>query len=574
MAEPPRRREPMIVPPAYGTAADARACRPASSAASDLLRTSVPEHFDTIVIGSGMGGLTCASLLAQLRGQRVLVLERHHRLGGFTHRFQRPGGRAWDVGLHYVGKMRPGEPVRALMDLVTGGRVQWNAMPTPFERYVYPDLSFDQPVGEEAYLESLASRWPDERNGIRKYFSEVSSAARWVGPYLLSHSGPGFSRWPARLLRRFGRTKALRTTSEVLDACVRARDLKAVLASQWGDYGLPPAQSAFFVHAVIVSHYLSGGWYPVGGAGRIAEGARSQIEAAGGVCLMNHTVESIMLERGRAVGVRVRRGKARGGETVEYRAPVIVSNAGARLTFEQLLGDAQNPALSDLRKALDRLPRGYGAVQLFLGLRESPELLGFRGENHWLFDGYDHDALFARRNRLFEGSVSVAYLSFPSLKDPEATTHTAEIIAPLDHTEVRDWMHLPWKRRGEEYEALKARISDALLSFVELHYPRFTELVEYRELATPLSVEHFAAHPGGAIYGLPAVPERYGIEGLGIRTPIRGLLLTGSDVAVHGIVGAMMGGVGTAAHVLGGAGFIRIMATAGRGARRETSVPG
>ena len=89
--------------------------------------------------------------------------------------------------------------------------------------------------------------------------------------------------------------------------------------------------------------------------------------------------------------------------------------------------------------------------------------------------------------------------------------------------------------------------------------------MEYHELATPLSFEHFTAHPGGAIYGLPGVPHRYRLKWLGIRTPIPGLLLTGSDVCGHGIVGAMMGGAGTAAHLLGTAGLLRIMRRAARG---------
>jgi all-trans-retinol 13,14-reductase len=535
--------------------------------ARNLPHPSVPERFDVILIGSGMGGLTCASLLAQLRGQRVLVLERHYRLGGFTHSFQRPGGRSWDVGLHYVGQMARGEPTRGLMDLVTGGAVEWNAMPSPFERYSYPDLIIDQPVGSGAYVEVLAARWPEERSGIERYFREVKSAARWIGPYLLSRGGPPLIRWPATVLRRLGRAGALRTTQEVLDGCVASPELKAVLASQWGDYGLPPGRSAFVVHAVIASHYLDGGWYPVGGAARIAEGARAVIEAAGGACLTNHEAENLLIERGRAIGVRVRRGKARGGESLEFRAPLIVSDAGARVTFERLVPDDGWPAVRQLRDALRQLPAGYGAVQLFLGMRESPRKLGFRGENHWLFDGYDHDALFERRNELLRGESSVAYLSFPSLKDPGAHVHTAEIIAPLDHAKLADWVERPWKRRGSDYEAAKERISEALLSFVERRNPGFRELIDYQELATPLSVEHFAAHPQGAIYGLPAVPERYALPGLRITTPVEGLLLTGSDVAVHGIVGAMMGGVGTAAHVLGGAAFMRIMGRAQRRAR-------
>jgi all-trans-retinol 13,14-reductase len=530
---------------------------------------SLPDRFDVIVIGSGMGGLTCASLLAQMGNKRVLVLERHYRLGGFTHSFQRPGGRSWDVGLHYVGQLRHGEPTRGLMDMVTGGQVRWNEMPSPFERYVFPDFSFAQPAGREPFRAALLEHWPGEGSGIDRYFREIKSGARWIGPHLMSQSGPLLLRAPSALASRLGRSRALRTTREVLDACVSAPELKAVLAAQWGDYGLPPSQSAWVVHAVIANHYLEGGWYPVGGAGGIADGAGGVIETAGGACLANHEVEQILVERGRAVGVRVRRGRVRGGETLEFRAPVVVSNAGARLTFDHLLSGDLGTEMDRLRAWIRALPRGFGVVQLFLGLRESPTGLGFRGENHWLYDGFDHDAVFARRNELLAGRASFAYVSFPSLKDPAAPTHTAEIIAALDHDAVAAWRYTAWKRRGKEYEAAKERISDALLALVERHNPGFGQLVDYRELATPLSVEHFAAHPAGDIYGLPGVPDRYRTPGLGIVTPVRGLLLTGSDVAVHGLVGAMMGGVATAGHLLGRAGFLRIMERAQRAARRE-----
>jgi all-trans-retinol 13,14-reductase len=529
--------------------------------------SSSSDRFDVIVVGSGMGGLTCASLLAQLQQRRVLVLERHYRLGGFTHAFQRPGGRHWDVGLHYVGQMGDRDQPRALMDMVTGGHVRWHPMPSPFERYIYPDLRVDQPAGAEAYVEALARRWPSERSGVDAYFRDVRRTARWIGPYLLGQGGPAWMRMPARALARLGRRRALRTTGQVLARHVGDPALRSVLAAQWGDYGVPPGQSAFTTHATIVSHYLEGGWYPEGGASGIADGARAVIEAAGGACLTSQDVERVLVERGRAVGVRVRR--VGGGEPAprECHAPLVVSNAGARLTYGRLLASETGEAIRDVAARLQQLPAGYGVVQLFLGLRESPAGLGLQGENCWLFDDLDHDATFARRNELLEGRASTAYLSFPSLKDPAARAHTAEIIAPLDYGTVRGWADAPWRRRGADYEALKTRIATALLSLVERHLPGFGALVEYQELATPLSVEHFAAHADGAIYGLPAVPARYTVAGLGLTTPVEGLLMTGSDVAVHGIVGAMMGGVGTAAHIMGGTGFFRIMAAAGRRGR-------
>ena len=91
-----------------------------------------------------MGALTTASILARLKNKKVLVLEKHFKLGGFTHTFKREGKYLWDVGIHYVGDMAKEEMLRKLFDIVTEGNVDWKKMNDPFERFVYPEITFDQ----------------------------------------------------------------------------------------------------------------------------------------------------------------------------------------------------------------------------------------------------------------------------------------------------------------------------------------------------------------------------------------------------------------------------------------------
>lgn len=513
-------------------------------------------NFDLIIIGSGMGGLTVASLMAQLKRQRVLLLERHFRLGGFTHSFTRPGHRAWDVGLHYVGGMAAGEMGRQLFDFVTQGGVRWQKMPSPFEKFVYPDVTFDEPDDETSYRQALIARYPQERDAIETYFKDLHAVAGWYGAQIVAQAFPRALAALIRIASRARRALALSTTGSYLDAHVRDPQLRAVLASQWGDYGLPPSESAFAIHALVVGSYLGGGYYPIGGAGTIASSVADIVAAHGGQCLVDHKVAEIVVSDGAAVGVRIE-SDGRHSADLHFTARRVVSDAGAFTTFCDLL--PQSVAIP-FRADLERVADGHGFVTLYLAFKESPAKLGFKGENHWIYDGYDHDALFKQHGAVLEGRPRGCYLSFQSLKDPEATAHTAEIIAFLDYASVEAWKSQPWHKRGDEYDRLKHRVAEGLLDFVDRHYPGFKTLVDYCEVSTPLSVEHFTGHRRGSVYGIPATPERFRLPYLTVATPVRNLYLTGADVASPGIMGAMMGGVATTARLLGSLGFFRIAA--------------
>ena len=517
------------------------------------------EHsYDAIVIGSGMGALAFASLMAKLRKWRVLVLERHFKIGGFTHTFSRPGGWTWDVGVHYIGEMGPGMTGRRLFDFITDSRVDWAPMPDVYDVFVYPGLTVKVPKGRANFERALVEAFPAEEQAIGEYFHDIKRAANWFNRHIMAMVTPQPVSWIVKAINRLTEQSALQTTQQYLESHIRDPRLRAVLASQWADYGLPPGRSAFVAHAVIVSHYLNGAWYPAGGAGEIPKAASSVIREAGGELLAGHEVTKIILENGRAVGVEVQLKKGKEQPRLEFRAPVIVSDAGAWNTFTRLLPREAIP----FRAELETPPEGLEAVELFLGLKRDPRELGFQGENYWIFSSFDHDEMCVGRNDLLEGRAPMAYLSFPSLKDPRAESHTAEIVAPFSYRILEAFREEPWRRRGTDYESAKGRMTEALLDLVEKQHPGFRELVAYAELATPLSFEYFTGAPSGTIYGYPATPDRFRKTWLTPKTPIRNLYLTGTDAAVLGVMGALMGGVATASTLLGSAGFLEIMRAA------------
>jgi all-trans-retinol 13,14-reductase len=221
--------------------------------------------YDAIVIGSGIGGLAFASFMAKLRKWRVLVLERHFKIGGFTHTFTRPGGWSWDVGLHYVGEMGEGMMGRRLFDLVTDGRVKWNSLPDIYDIFLYPNLQLRVSKGEADFRSTLTHAFPNEGANIEQYFRDLRRATSWANRFIVAKAMPPLLAWMVGVVNRFTADLPLQTTQQYLERRFADQRLRALVTSQWADYGLPPGVSAFATHAVIASHYLNGAWYPDGG---------------------------------------------------------------------------------------------------------------------------------------------------------------------------------------------------------------------------------------------------------------------------------------------------------------------
>src|SRR5450631_3324628 len=277
------------------------------------------QDYDAIVIGSGIGALAFGAIMAKMRGWRVLVLERHFKIGGFTHTFTRPGGWSWDVGLHYVGEMGEGMMGRRLFDLISEGKVKWNPLPDVYDVFVYPELQVRACKGEANFRSALASAFPNERSNIEQYFRDLRSATSWANRFIVAKAMPPLLAWMVRAVNRFRADFALEVTQQYLERRFSDPRLRAVVTSQWADYGLAPGLSAFATHAVIASHYLNGAWYPDGGAGEIAKATGAVIRAAGGQLLPNHEATRILLQGNRAVGVEVNISKGKQGVRAEFR---------------------------------------------------------------------------------------------------------------------------------------------------------------------------------------------------------------------------------------------------------------
>jgi all-trans-retinol 13,14-reductase len=503
--------------------------------------------YDALVIGSGIGGLTTAALLSEL-GWRVAVLEQHYTAGGATHSYDR-AGYDWDVGVHYIGDMGAQTTVRRLMDFLTGGQLGWAPMDAHYDRFFIGANVYDAVAGRDAFRDNLVGYFPREAQAIDRYLALLSEVSRGMRTFALDRTLPPWAAAVAGPLLRRRLPKSFdRTTWDVLSELTDDRELIAVLTGQWGDMGLPPKRSSFVIQALIARHYLHGGFYPVGGAWRIADTILPRIRATGGEVFTYARVAEILVSDGRTRGVRMA-----DGHEIESRC--VISDAGAINTFARLLPAAVSRA-HGYDALLAKVRPSIGHLGVYIGLKATAAELGLPKTNYWIYPGNDYDAALARFEADPTGPFPVVYLSFPSAKDPDFERRhpgraTIEIVAPAPYEIFAPWAGRTWGKRGDDYEALKQSYGERLLEHLYDKVPQVRGRVDYWEVSTPLSMQWFCGWERGELYGLDHDPARLQQRWLRPRTKVPGLWLTGQDVMSCGVTGAMMGGLAAATSVAG-----------------------
>lgn len=464
------------------------------------LRRPPDPSYDTVVIGSGIGGLITANLLAQ-GGLKVLLVEQHYMVGGYCSTFRR-GGYTFDAATHFYPLLGNAETLTGRLLAELGVETGWVKM-DPVDTFHFPDgTRFAVPADLDVYLARLKAGFPEEADALDGFFAAVREA------YLLGllHY---FRGRPVEQTPRLPLYIDL-TVKQALDRWFRDPKLKLLLTADCPHWGSPPGRTSFVFDSMLRLSYFLGNYYPKGGSQAFADDLARCFEERGGHILINAMAKRIVIEEEAARGVEIEilRGPLT-GFTATVRAGAVVSNSDLLLTLEQLVGPGHLPpeALEPVR----RLRATFPCWLTHLGLRGIPadvleEAQGYYWDS-WDMDRVGRDAL---RFKLFA----------PTLYEPAMAPRGEQILIIQKVLELNYDAVENWPLHKKEMEAF-------IFSNLEHVVPGIGDRITVRSSASALTSRRFTLNTQGAMLGWEMSPEQLGAGRPAPETAIRDLHCVG-----------------------------------------------
>ncbi len=463
------------------------------------------EEYDVIVIGAGYGGVTTGALCAKA-GKRVLLLDKTNQAGGKAQTIQRNGYayEMWPVLSLPADDSRFHELVAELGIedeaplIVPEGdnaiELKYRDDKGDWRSYIGPSKQAEDPLA----VEGLESTFGVDSDGVEKMMALVGEVFGMSEEDLDTHDDTGMLGW----MHSF----------DVPDPVIAYMSAILNLVFVAPVDRIPVSEGVRTLRQLFLG---GGGRYHAGGYGRPAEAAARYIEEHGGTFLPKTRVERVLVEDGRAVGVATSAG--------EFRAPVVVSNAGIQPTVLSLVGD--DHFSDDYVKRVETLEPGLGmvGVRYFLDepVLDTGMIVAFSNESWWDTERY-------------EAAQRGEWPDVPLVFAAVTTSYDAS-LAPDGHQIILVGILGSPDPKSELNDEAIARAEQA----IDTMWPEIRKHTIRREPYTAAHVSNMcrdSAVPGqgGECIGLSQVIGQCGGSKPDARTPLPGLYLVGTDAGGYG----------------------------------------
>lgn len=479
-----------------------------------------------IIIGSGLGGLSCGVILAK-NGFDVTVLEQDVQLGGCMQCFTRRNA-IFETGMHFIGSADKGQTLDRLFHylevskdiqldrLDTGG---YDVVSLAGERFKFAN-------GKEAFIEQMAQYFPKETDSLARYYRLIEQIANASSLHSLRHAESDVS---------VNTEYQTRSINDALEQFIDDPLLRNVLVGNLPLYAAQKDKTPFSSHAFIMDFYNQSAFRIIGGSDKVGLSLAHTIKEWGGSVLTGQKVEHIVCNQSQAQGVSTADGNY-------YPADLIISDAHPMRTLEMLDTDLIRPIY---RKRVNSIPNTISSFTIYLKFKKdtvpymNSNFYSYQTSSPWGCENYD------------ETTWPKGYLYMHFCQQPQPSfAESGVILSYMSIDEVSQWAGTSIGQRGDDYEQFKKRKAEKLLDEVEKDFPGLRNSIKHYYTSTPLTYRDYTGTEAGSMYGIIKDINRGAAYRVSHRTKIPNLFLTGQNINSHGALGVLVGTIVTCSELL------------------------
>lgn len=490
------------------------------------------QEYDAVIIGSGLGGLACATILAK-EGYTVCVLEKNKQIGGTLQTFVRKKV-IFDSGVHYVGALGDGQTLNKLfryLGIMDKLKIQ------KLDEDCFDGIMFEGDPkiyrfgqGYERFIKNLVEDFPEEEEGIRKYCEGIKSVC---------------TKFPLYNLRRgdyFEKLSVLDIdTRTFIESITSNKKLQNVLAGSTMLYAGVPYKTPFYVHALVINSYIESSWRFLEGGSQIARLLAKEIISRNGIIKRYTKVASLVEEEGRLQYAVTDTGE-------RYYAKLFISNLHPAKTMEITQSEMIKKAY---RNRINNIENSISSFYVNIVLKKN--MIRYVNSNFYYFTTEDAWSMLDYTPENWPRGYAIFFSASP--RNPEYA-EAVTLMTYMHYSDVSKWEHTfnmvsKESERGDDYEAFKRTWAEKFFDCAEKKFPGFKNAIDSYHVATPLTFRDYVGTDDGNLYGYSKDFREPMKTFISPRTKIPNLFLTGQNLNLHGVMGVTVSSVLTCSEILG-----------------------
>ncbi|MBW7675062.1 phytoene desaturase family protein [Chryseobacterium chendengshani] len=491
------------------------------------------KNYDILVIGSGLGGLVSALILAK-EGLKVCVLEKNNQYGGNLQTFSRDK-LIFDTGVHYIGGLSEGQNLRqffSYLEIIDGLELQ-KMDENGYDKITFEndDVEYPHAQGYANFVEQLAVYFPEEKENLENYCEEIQRVCNSFPRYNVV----GKDNYSEEILHL--------NTKRLLESITSNEKLQAVLLGSNFLYGGDSENIPFYIHALTVNSYIQSAYKCIKGGSQISKILIKKLREYGAEVYKHAEVsEMIFSEDNVLTSVKTKSGK-------EYTAKKFISNIEIRSVI-RLIGEKRLKK-TFLNRVLSWEPvSSCFSVYLVLKPNTVPNF------NYNMFHYSSKELVWNAFHYKKENWPETYMLSSTPSKPHGEFAESLTAISYMNFDEVEDWQNTIntiafEQERGDAYEKFKTEKAEKMIDALEKKIPSLRNSIKNIYTSSPLSYRDYIGSFEGNMYGYIKTSENPLKTMVSPRTKIDNLFLTGQSVNMHGILGCTIGAFNTCAEILG-----------------------